>query len=158
MITQNHYCCKSCGKDRAKGFLVKDCLWKEVSEKVGLKNGDTLCIECFEKALGRELKWEDLQLSINTVDGKKIVPPINFWLIEKLMSQIPGQELNWLSGWLMNSYDYHRNLWITQKKEDPDRIDKASGRLLIEVLFEESRDAAYLLSGVWEEFERREDE
>ena len=159
MITQNHYLCKSCGKENAKGFLVKDDLWKEVSEKAGLKNGEgALCIECFEKALGRELKWEDLQLSTNTRDGKKIIPPINFWLIEKLMGQAPEQQLSWVSGWLMNSYDYYRNLWMRQKKEDPNKIDKASGRLLVEVLFEESRTAAYLLSGVWEEIERREDE
>ena len=58
-------CCR-CGKimesndyDNGGGgwFMVKDDLWKKVAKKDSNK---VICKDCFEEALGRELKEEDL--------------------------------------------------------------------------------------------------
>ena len=158
-MTQNTYACKVCEKEKVAGFAVKDDLWEEVAKKAGLEDGKgTLCLDCFEKTLGRQITWEDLKLSTTTKDGVKICPPINYWLVEKLMGQAPEQQLNWVSGWLTDSYEYYRKLWLKKKKDNPNEVNPVSGQKYVDTYFENSRNAAFLLCRVWEEIERREDE
>jgi hypothetical protein len=56
-----HLMCQDCKEDRPTSFMVKDDIWVEAGMKKG--GGGTLCFQCFELRLGREVESNELSLA-----------------------------------------------------------------------------------------------
>lgn len=164
MEKDNVYNCDRCGKEKVAGFIVKKNLWMEGSSRAGLKDGKgALCRECFEKALGRPIQWNDLLLFVTLhrehgcerLIGKQIVLSTNFWLIKELMHTAPTEDLKALVRPLMNTFDYHNHhgaKWVFKG----DRFDERRGLMRSEDAFINAGIAGGLCIAVQAELKERE--
>lgn len=65
--------CSTCGKDVFKDsrdyFMVKDEIWKQITDNDYINTTDVLCKDCAEKILGRKFKKSDyLDIPMNDIN------------------------------------------------------------------------------------------
>lgn len=57
-LEQHLYFCRDCRRKNPVSFMVNDALWAAA----GLKKAGVICVECFEKRIGRRIKSADLRV------------------------------------------------------------------------------------------------
>lgn len=60
------FSCPLCRYEKGAGYMVKNALWQSAGLSLV---GDTHCIDCFERLLGRPLNIEDFKMGAPINDG-----------------------------------------------------------------------------------------